>query len=196
MSAIFVEEHKEYNVTPAIVAWRRAYRAALAAKAPGPLIAAVLWPRAYDADMMAGIQLADPTVRLELHRSVVLLRDWAESQLTSQPPAPPPAMCSHSLDFTSVVWFRVPYEFAKGLQADAVRVLWKAWEQGGHSLSEQTIGEMAGSGNDRFRLYHVFAPMNKKTRKREAHTAWGIMIRSAGKGKFHLVPPDDAVITR
>ena len=102
----------------------------------------------------------------------------------------PPSQPTHSADFTSVDWFGVKYEFAKGLQAECVRVLWKAWENRTPSLSEKTIGEEAGSSSDRFRLDHVFKPANKKTRKREAHPAWGTMIVRAGKGVFRLAARD------
>jgi hypothetical protein len=111
------------------------------------------------------------------------------------PPASPPHPCSHADDFTSVRWFGVQHDFAKGLQAESIRHLWEAWEQGGHGLSEQTIGEKAGSGSNRFRLYHVFAPYDRTTRKRTAHPAWGTMIRPAGKGRYRLAPPDDAGTT-
>jgi hypothetical protein len=59
-------------------------------------------------------------------------------------------------------------------------------EQGTPNLSEKTIGEKAGTANDSFRLQHVFTPTNKKTRKREAHPAWGTMIKRVGKGMFAL----------
>jgi hypothetical protein len=81
------------------------------------------------------------------------------------------------------------YNFAKGLQAESVRHLWKAWESGTPNLSEQTIREQAGSSSDRFRLYHVFHPKNNRTGKREAHPAWGTMIKIAGKGVFALSRP-------
>jgi hypothetical protein len=105
---------------------------------------------------------------------------------------PPSARCSHAPGFSSVEWFGVHHEFAKGLQAESVRLLWEAWEKGGHSLSEKTIGEEAGSGSDRFRLYHVFAPKDNKTGKRTRHLAWGTMIQQAGKGKYRLVSPESA----
>lgn len=63
---------------------------------------------------------------------------------------------SHSDDFTSVCWFGKRYQFTMGQQAAAVRALWEAWATGGHSLSELTIGEKVDSGNDHFRLIHVF----------------------------------------
>jgi hypothetical protein len=97
---------------------------------------------------------------------------------------------AHSADFTSVDWFGAEYRFAKGLQAESVRALWEAWENGTPSLSEKTIAEKSGSANDRFRLEHVFKPANKKTGKREPHAAWGAMIVSAGKGLFKLAAGD------
>jgi hypothetical protein len=96
---------------------------------------------------------------------------------------------AHSADFTSVKWFGTSYTFAKGLQAESVRVLWGAWENKTPSLSEKHIGESAGSAADRFRLEHIFKPTNKETGKRETHPAWGTMIKSIGKGTFALSPP-------
>ncbi|HEV3238224.1 MAG TPA: hypothetical protein VGZ25_14635 [Gemmataceae bacterium] len=98
------------------------------------------------------------------------------------------AMATHSADFTTVKWFGTVYQFAKGQQADSVRVLFEAWKNGTPSLSEKTIGEMIGSSNDQFRLEHTFKPTNKKTGKREAHPAWDTMIKSAGRGIFVLSP--------
>jgi hypothetical protein len=92
----------------------------------------------------------------------------------------------HSADFTSVRWNGVDYTFSKGLQAECVKVLWEAWENSTPNLSEKTIGEQAGSSNDQFRLEHAFKPMNRKTGKREPHSAWGAMIKSVGKGVFCL----------
>lgn len=95
---------------------------------------------------------------------------------------------THSEDFTSVTWYGTHYTFTKGLQTESVRILWEAWERGAASLSEKTIGDKAGSGNDRFRLVHVFKPTNKRTGKRVAHPAWDTMIKSVGKGVFALSP--------
>jgi hypothetical protein len=95
---------------------------------------------------------------------------------------------AHSDDFTSVNWYSTQYQFTTGLQAESVRLLWEAWENGTPSLSEQTIREKTGSCNDRFRLEHVFKPTNKSTGRREAHPAWGTMIRRVRKGVFALSP--------
>ena len=58
---------------------------------------------------------------------------------------------AHSADFTSVNWFGTDYQFAKGLQAESVRVLLEAWENKTSSLSEKTVGEKAGSSADNYR---------------------------------------------
>ena len=98
---------------------------------------------------------------------------------------------THSPDFTSVNWFGTRYTFAKGNQAESVRALWGAWEGGGHSLSQETIGSRVGSQTDRFELAKVF-------RRKAAgggyqpHPAWGTMIRSDSKGSYRLTPPDSA----
>jgi hypothetical protein len=96
---------------------------------------------------------------------------------------------THSDDFTSVNWFGAEYEFAKGLQAESVRVLWEARESGTPRLSEQTIREKTDSNSGRFRLYHVFHPKDPKTGKRKPNRAWGTMIRKMGKGIFALSAP-------
>jgi hypothetical protein len=105
--------------------------------------------------------------------------------------APPsPAQPSCSTDFTSVDWYGTRYTFSKGRQAEAVRALWEAWKSGGHSLSQETIGERLGV-DGRFELSKVF---RRKRREGgyEKHAAWGTMIQSDGKGCYRLVPPDSA----
>lgn len=97
--------------------------------------------------------------------------------------------CSYSDDFTSVVWYGTSHQFAKGLQAECVRVLWEAWVSGAPRLSEQTIREKTDSNSEQFRLYHVFHPKDPKTGKRKANRAWGTMIRRMGKGIFALSAP-------
>jgi len=95
---------------------------------------------------------------------------------------------THSDDFTSVDWFGTKYTFSKGQQAESVKVLWEAWETGGHSLSEMTIGEKIASSSDRFRLAHVFRIKGGKVQG--THTAWGTMIQSVEKGIFALRAPN------
>ena len=98
---------------------------------------------------------------------------------------------SHSPDFTSVNWFGTQYTFAKGNQAGSVRVLWAAWESGGHSLSQEEIGDQIGSMAHRFELAKVF----RKKRPGggyEYHPAWGTMIRQASKGSYRLATPESA----
>ena len=92
---------------------------------------------------------------------------------------------SHSPDFTSVVWFGTPFKFAKGQQAESIKLLWEAWEVGEHSLSQATIGDRICSESDKFRLAHVFR--DRKTGG--YHPAWKTMIQPAGKGCFRLVEP-------
>lgn len=99
-----------------------------------------------------------------------------------------PKATSHSNDFSSVQWFGIHYTFSKGLQAECIKVLWEAWGQGGHSLSEQTIADKTGSANDRFRIFHVFNPTDRDG-NRKPHPAWKKMIQPAGKGQYRLVAP-------
>jgi len=95
----------------------------------------------------------------------------------------------HSEDFTSVDWFGTRHTFSKGNQAEAVRVLWEAWKQGGHSLSQETIGERIKSSADRFELRKTFRQRKAKGDGYGLHPAWGTMIQQDGKGCFRLVRP-------
>lgn len=88
--------------------------------------------------------------------------------------------CEHSIDFTSVIWYGTKYSFTK-TQAECLKHLWKAWEMGGLSLSEKTIGDRIASVSENYRLVHTF--------DRGKHPAWGKMIISVGKGIFALRKP-------
>lgn len=99
---------------------------------------------------------------------------------------------SHSPDFTSVWWYGKRYTFSKGNQAQAVGALWQAWEQGGQSLTQETIAEKCGSQAERFELRKVFRRrVNCRNGQKEyqQHPAWGTMIQGEGKGVYRLVPP-------
>lgn len=160
------------------------------------------WPKplnrdTYSALFKKGVQSVEPErfyfeCRRRTLAAIAVVELWCEANAEmpkSESPAAAPPAATHSADFTSVKWFGATYQFAKGLQAESVRVLWEAWETGAPTLSQQTIGEKARSSNDRFRLEHVFRPTKKSTGKREAHPAWGRMIKSVGKGVFALSPP-------
>jgi len=95
---------------------------------------------------------------------------------------------SHSEDFTSVNWNGTRYRFAKGNQAQTVRVLWEEWEKGGHGVSQETIKEKIGSSANRLELRKVF---RKKTNGGyETHPAWGSMIKLDSRGVYRLAVPD------
>jgi hypothetical protein len=96
--------------------------------------------------------------------------------------------CSHSPDFTSVKWFGEQFQFAKGQQAGSVGVLWEAWEEGEHTLSQETIGKRVGSAATRFELRKVF----RGKKGAGMHPAWGTMITPASKGVYGLSPPESA----
>ncbi len=87
---------------------------------------------------------------------------------------------SHAEDFTSVMWYGKRYEFTPGAQAESIRALWQAFENGGHSLNQETIAAKVDSQNKKFRLRVVF----------RGHPALGTMIKSPRKGVFLLAAPD------
>lgn len=95
---------------------------------------------------------------------------------------------SHSQDYTSVNWFGTRYAFAKGNQAKVVEVLWAAWEQDEHSLTQETIGAEIGSSANRFEMRKTFRRKNTHGRY-EPHPAWGTMIQEDSKGCYRLVGP-------
>lgn len=109
-------------------------------------------------------------------------------------PLPPPdrsdptKMPSHSEDFTSVNWYGTRYAFTKGSQAESIRVLWTAWENGGHSLAQETIGSKIGSNATNFELAKVFR-RRRASGGYEPHPAWGTMIQQDTKGSYRLVSP-------
>ena len=84
----------------------------------------------------------------------------------------------HSDDFRSACWYGELHVFSP-TQAAVISVLWSNWERGAPVLSEHTILEAAGSSAERLR--DVFA--------KGRHSAWNIMIQSAGKGSFGLFEP-------
>lgn len=96
---------------------------------------------------------------------------------------------THSRDFTSVEWFGTRHRFSKGNQAETVRTLWEAWENGGHSLNQETIRREIGSSAEKgFLLSKVFRKP-KPGGGYEHHSAWGTMIQQDAKGTYRLVPP-------
>jgi hypothetical protein len=119
----------------------------------------------------------------------------ASGSLGPTPTGSEPAF-SHSEDFTSSVWGTARYTFTKGQQAESVRVLWEAWEKGGHSLSQETIAAKIGSDAKRsFVLSKVFRK-KKPGGGYEKHPAWGTMIQQDGKGSYRLVPPESSPIPK
>jgi len=145
-----------------------------------------------------------PSVKVSLQETAIRLRLKGEQR--PEPPgksrpsdeAPPPdpedaqatdsMKATHSPDFTSVNWFGTRYAFAKGNQAETVRLLWEAWEAGEHSLSQETIAERMESSATHFALRKVFR--QRVEGKYQPHPAWGTMIRQERKGCYRLVPPD------
>ena len=84
-------------------------------------------------------------------------------------------------DFLNFAWGMQRFEFKKGRQAQAVRVLWEAWENGRSSLTQETIADAAGSDATNFRVADVF----------RGHPALNTLIISPSKGVFRLAPPKE-----
>lgn len=86
----------------------------------------------------------------------------------------------HSPDYRSVVWFDTDYHFS-GMQAAAIEVLWKAWENGTPVVSQHfLLTEIESSCN---RLLDLF-------RRGPGKKAWGtLIIRGPVKGTFRLNVP-------
>lgn len=95
---------------------------------------------------------------------------------------------SHSADFTSVNWFGEKYTFAKGNQANTVKLLWHEWESGRGCLGQEAIGKKVGFEGLGFRLSHVFRTRTAQN-KLMPHPAWGTMIVPMGKGVYGLCAP-------
>jgi hypothetical protein len=139
----------------------------------------------YQAQVFTG---RDPVDRGHVIRNRLLqIRAFVEPDSKNSEPSRP----THSPDFTSVSWFGTRYTFAKGNQAESVRALWEAWMRGGHSLSQETIGESIGSTASRFELAKVFRRKSAGSGY-EPHPAWGTMIRPDSKGSYRLTAPESA----
>ncbi len=101
---------------------------------------------------------------------------------------PPSNDCSHSDDFTSVNWYGQKYYFSKGQQAEVVRALWGQWENGGHSLSKESIMDTIGSENEKFEMRKLFRSRGENGGYIQ-HPAWRTMIQEVTKGVYAIVPP-------
>jgi hypothetical protein len=86
-------------------------------------------------------------------------------------------LARHSMDFRAVHWFGADYTFT-ATQAAAVRILWKAWEDGVPAVGQSAILEDAGSEQGRLRDVFRHSP------------AWGSMIVSDTKGAYRLAQPE------
>jgi len=115
-----------------------------------------------------------------------LFADLIESSASEHRTGAPSGECSHSPDFTSVVWYGVQHRFTPGQQARAVEILWEAFDSRCPTVGEQTIRDRIGSSDDTFRLFKVF------NRRGQKHPAWETMIHRAGKGVFELRSPSDS----
>jgi len=123
--------------------------------------------------------------RTQIASMAITLESLYEAMIPEAPKADDEP--SHSPDFTSANWYGTRYTFAKGNQAETIRVLWEAWEAGGHSLSQELIGEKIGSSSDHFRIQKTFRTLRENGYVR--HPAWGAMIQQDGKGCYRLGNP-------
>lgn len=86
--------------------------------------------------------------------------------------------CRHTEDFASVVWYWQKVPPFTGTQAEIVRILWEAWENGTPDVRQLTILLRIGSVSeaddraDRSKIKDIFGD----------HPAWGTMI-GAGDGR-------------
>jgi hypothetical protein len=130
-----------------------------------------------------GLQILIDSGRLETRRRsgdilVVALKSPVadKGQANFVPPAGESGKTAHSPDFRSVSWFGECHSFT-GKQAECVRVLWKAWEQGTFDVGEKTV--LAEAESDTTRLANLF----------KDHAAFGRMIvRGTTRGTFRLQP--------
>ena len=89
----------------------------------------------------------------------------------------------HSKDFSSVLWFGVPYSFSRA-QAGCVKVLWESWEQDTPEIRGEAIVDAIDASTDRT-LPRIFTERGKR------HQAWGTMIvpGTLHKGTYRLQEP-------
>jgi len=108
--------------------------------------------------------------------------ELADDASKPKPAAAPvePAKRTHSDDFTMVKWDETEYTFSPGLQAGAMKALWRAFETTGLGLHQETIRESIDAERDHFRLSNVFRD----------HPAYGVIIQSCGEGIYRLGKPD------
>lgn len=116
-------------------------------------------------------------IRYRAYRLVTTLKNTESDIKASQNDT-----CTHSADFSSVVWYGEQYTF-NATQARCIEALWAEWKKGGLGLRELTLKGKIDSANDKYRLAHTFRSNNKM------HPAWGVMIHSRGDGYHYLDKP-------
>ncbi len=145
--------------------------------------------KAVDEELEYWADRIEEAAEQAIERWVQEFLGWARTQAPTPKRRDSPGSPTHSADFTSVDWFGTRHSFTKGNQAQAVRVLWEAWEPGRHSLTQETIGKRIDSAADRFDLAKTFRK-RKHGGGYEQHLAWGTMIQQDSKGSYRLVPPE------
>ena len=116
--------------------------------------------------------------RIRRERAILLVQDSSSSEVSATDPAKVlPTSEAHSVDFRSVKWLGIPYEFTPQ-QAACIKVLWEAFENETPSIGDASILEAAESDAERLGL--VF----------RSHAAWGTMIvEGRTKGTHRLAEP-------
>jgi hypothetical protein len=117
----------------------------------------------------------------DVRRLIVRLHERA-AKAKGKAQAPPPD-ADHNDDYTSARWNDEVFYFNKA-QAQAVEMLWEAWEKGGLSVSQKKIGAKLRTNDANYRLIFTF-----RQRDGTMHPAWEVMIVPAPTpGSFMLAP--------
>jgi hypothetical protein len=132
----------------------------------------------WSTDRAEVIKYLKGRLQLALGKAVISefsLATWG----AGNPDARSPQRAVHNPDFTMVSWFGTTYTFARGLQADVVRVLWDEWGRTGLGLHQETIHERVDENRESFKMTNIF----------RNHYAFGKMIQKLGDGLYSLCPP-------
>jgi len=131
-------------------------------------------PMLHELAELAGLS-PNEAFQLPLY-DLLLMVQFSQDRQTTDTESP-----AHSEDFRSVRCGGTTYTFSP-MQAAAVQVLWREWENGTPVVSQDYILAEIGSNSDRLR--DIFRSQNK------THRAFDTLIKRSGKGNFYLdLPP-------